>query len=65
MGILQGLNRQSGISVILITHEHDIAEYGDRMIAFRDGRVVSDTPVERRRDAAAEFAALPPQEVEV
>ncbi len=64
MEILQRLNRERGITIILITHEHDIAEYGRRTISFRDGRVVDDSPVARRRDAAAEFAALPPPETE-
>jgi putative ABC transport system ATP-binding protein len=64
MEILQRLNRDKGITIILITHEHDISEYGHRVITFRDGRVVSDTPVEKRRDAAAEFAALPALEEE-
>src|SRR5213594_2295464 len=41
MEILQRLNRDKGITIILITHEHDIAEYGHRVITFRDGRVVS------------------------
>jgi putative ABC transport system ATP-binding protein len=65
MEILQRLNRDKSITIILITHEHDIAEYGHRVITFRDGRVVSDQPVEARRDAAAEFAALPELEEEV
>ena len=65
MEILQRLNRDKGITIILITHEHDIAEYGHRVITFRDGRVVSDEAVETRRDAAAEFAALPALEEEV
>jgi len=64
MEILQRLNREKGITIILITHEHDIAEYGQRVITFRDGRVVSDQPVERRRDAAAELSALPALEEE-
>ncbi len=64
MEILQRLNRERGITVILITHEHDIAEYGTRTIVFRDGRVVKDEPVLTRRDAAQEFAALPPPETE-
>jgi len=64
MEILQRLNREKGITVMLITHEHDIAEYGTRTIVFRDGRVVKDEPVLRRRDAAQEFAALPPPETE-
>ena len=65
MEILQRLNRDKGITIILITHEHDIAQYGHRVITFRDGRVVSDETVETRRDAAAEFAALPALEEEV
>ena len=44
MDIFQRLNAERGITVLLITHEHDIAEYGTRTIAFRDGRIVSDAP---------------------
>ncbi len=62
MEILQRLNRERGLTVVLITHEHDIAEYGRRTITFKDGHVVSDGPPERQRDAAAELAALPPPE---
>ena len=64
MEILQRLNRDKGITIILITHEHDIAEYGHRVITFRDGRVVSDEAVTSRRDAAAELASLPALEEE-
>jgi putative ABC transport system ATP-binding protein len=64
MEILQRLNREKAITIILITHERDIAEYGNRVIAFRDGRVVADEAVASRRDAAAELAALPPVEEE-
>ena len=60
MEVLQRLNRERGLSVILITHEPDIAEYGHRLVAFRDGRVVKDEAVVTRRDAAAELANLPP-----
>ena len=59
MGIFQRLNIERGITVLLITHEHDIAEYGTRILAFRDGQVVSDKPVERRRVAEEEMRALP------
>ena len=58
MEVLQRLNRENGITIILITHEHDIAEYGHREVTFRDGRVVSDRLIETRRDAAVEKAAL-------
>ena len=64
MGIFQRLNRERGITVILITHEMDIAEYGTRLIRFRDGRIQLDQPVVNRRDAAQELAALPPPEEE-
>jgi len=60
MGIFQRLNEERGITVLLITHEADIAEYGTRIIRFRDGRVVADQKVIHRRNAADELAALPP-----
>src|SRR5204862_806462 len=60
MDIFQTLNRERGITVVLITHELDIAEYGTRIVSFRDGQVVKDTPVTRRRLAQEEAAALPP-----
>jgi putative ABC transport system ATP-binding protein len=62
MDIFQRLNEERGITVLLITHEHDIAEYATRVIAFRDGRVLSDQPVTARRHARDELAALPPLE---
>ena len=65
MDIFQQLNRETGITVLLITHEMDIAEYGTRLIRFRDGRVVADQPVLHRRNAADELAALPPPEPDV
>ena len=62
MGIFQRLNKERGITVLLITHEMDIAEYGTRLIRFRDGRVVADQKVVHRRNADEELAALPPPE---
>jgi putative ABC transport system ATP-binding protein len=59
MGIFQRLNKDRGITVLLITHEHDIAEYGTRIISCRDGHIVSDKPVEHRRSADEELKALP------
>jgi putative ABC transport system ATP-binding protein len=64
MEILQRLNREKRITVLLITHEHDIAEYAGRVVTVRDGRILTDELVTRRRDAAAELAALPPVEAE-
>jgi putative ABC transport system ATP-binding protein len=59
MGIFQRLNQERGITVVLITHEMDIAEYGTRTVTFRDGQVVADRSVARRRNAQDELAALP------
>src|SRR5258706_14064263 len=59
MGIFQRLNTERGITVLLITHEHDIAEYGTRIIACRDGHIVSDQPVKHRRQAEDELKELP------
>jgi putative ABC transport system ATP-binding protein len=59
MGIFQKLNKEKGITVLLITHERDIAEYAMRIVTFRDGRVVGDQPVTERRDAETELASMP------
>jgi putative ABC transport system ATP-binding protein len=59
MGIFQRLNLERNITVVLITHEHDIAEYGTRTASFRDGVVVADKAVAQRRLAQDELTALP------
>jgi putative ABC transport system ATP-binding protein len=64
MVIFQRLNIERGITIILITHEMDIAEYGTRLVRFRDGRIQIDEKIADRRDAANELAALPPPEPE-
>jgi putative ABC transport system ATP-binding protein len=64
MAILQRLN-QSGITVLMVTHEPDIAAYCKRNVVFRDGRVIRDFTVEQRRIAKDELAALPPLEEEL
>jgi putative ABC transport system ATP-binding protein len=64
MDIFQRLNRERGITVVLITHEMDIAEYGTRIVTFRDGQVVADRSVANRRLAQDELAALPPPSAE-
>jgi putative ABC transport system ATP-binding protein len=61
MDIFQRLNRERGITVLLITHEQDIAEYGTRIVTFRDGLVVADKAVAERRMARDEMAALAEQ----
>ncbi len=60
MDVFQTLNKERGITVLLITHERDIAEYGTRIVAFRDGVIKADEQITKRRLASAELAALPP-----
>jgi putative ABC transport system ATP-binding protein len=55
MGIFQRLNTDRALTIVLVTHESDIAEYGTRIVAFRDGRVRTDAPVEVRRRADVEL----------
>ena len=45
MGILQGLNAQQQITIVLVTHEADIARYAERVIVFKDGVMVEDRSV--------------------
>jgi putative ABC transport system ATP-binding protein len=59
MAILQKLNL-SGITILMVTHEPDIASYCKRNVAFSDGKVTRDFVVEQRRIAEDELAALPP-----
>jgi putative ABC transport system ATP-binding protein len=57
MGVFQKLNGQ-GITVIMVTHELDIARYAKRNVVMRDGRVVSDVPVTQRLQAELELRQL-------
>ena len=43
--VLQRLNRDEGLTVLLVTHEANIAEHTDRIVSFHDGQVVNDVPV--------------------
>lgn len=58
MEIFQRLGEERGLTIVLVTHEPDIAEYATRIVRFRDGRVKSDTPVATRRRAATDLARL-------
>ncbi len=58
MDIFQRLNRDQALTIVLVTHETDIAEYGTRVVGFRDGRVRIDRPVPQRRSAAVELQRL-------
>ncbi len=48
MAIFQRLNREQGITVILVTHEHDVAQHAERIISVRDGLIAGDEPVRDR-----------------
>jgi putative ABC transport system ATP-binding protein len=63
LDLLQRLNR-SGITIVLVTHEPDIAACASRVITMRDGRVQSDMRNEVPLDSAAALAALPQVEEE-
>ncbi len=60
LALLQRLNRERGITIVLVTHERDIAACASRVVTMRDGRIVSDVVQDQPLDAAAELAALPP-----
>ena len=53
MAIFQRLNREAGMTVVLVTHEAGVARFADRVVRFRDGKVISDTRTETREDADA------------
>ena len=57
MGLFQELN-ESGITIVMVTHELDIAAYCKRIVVMRDGQVISDTINENRRVARDEIAVL-------
>jgi len=58
MTVFQELNDQ-GITILLVTHEQDIAAYTRRIVLLRDGRIVGDRPVADRRNAMEDLADMP------
>jgi putative ABC transport system ATP-binding protein len=59
MEIFQRLNRERGITLVLVTHEQDIAHYAQRVVVFKDGKIKSDEPITNQRDAAEELKHMP------
>jgi putative ABC transport system ATP-binding protein len=59
MALLQRLNREHGITIVLVTHEMDIARHARRLIALRDGRIVRDEPIPDPIDASQLVATRP------
>ena len=64
MEIFQRLNRERGITLILVTHEHDIADYADRVIVFKDGKIKKDYAIENPRNAAEELKQIPDVDID-
>ena len=60
MEIFQRLNRERGITLVLVTHEPDIAQYAQRVVVFKDGKIRKDYRIDEPRDAAEELRNLPP-----
>ena len=58
MEIFQSLQRERGITIVLITHEMDVAQYGSRIVTFKDGEIISDTSNGNRRHATGELEEL-------
>jgi putative ABC transport system ATP-binding protein len=59
MDIFQKLNDRYNITIVLVTHEHDIARYTKRNVIFKDGRIRQDVVLEERTSAEEELKRLP------
>ena len=62
MALFQELNDQ-GITILIVTHEHDIAQYAKRTVVMKDGRIIKDEPVTNRRSAADDLATRQPDDL--
>jgi putative ABC transport system ATP-binding protein len=63
MALFQELNDQ-GITILIVTHEHDIAAYAKRSVEVRDGRILRDEPVKGRHSALEDLSATPDPDAE-
>ena len=62
MAIFQRLNRDEGITLVVVTHDADIARYANRLLHFKDGRLQRDERIEQPRDARKDLEQLPADE---
>ena len=62
MAVFKKLNEEQNMTIIMVTHEHDIAEYAKRVIMFRDGKIPKDYAVETRRDPEQVLRDMPVEE---
>jgi putative ABC transport system ATP-binding protein len=58
MEVFQGLN-DKGLTIVLVTHEHDVAQFAKRVLVFRDGKIRKDDPVLNRPRASEVLKSLP------
>ena len=63
MALFQKLNREEQLTIVLVTHEPDIAVFTSRALVFKDGHLVADQPNPAPQDAASTLASLPAEEV--
>ena len=59
MEIFQRLNQEQGLTIVLVTHEQDIAQYAKRNIVFRDGKIGKDALVSSRLQADEVLRTMP------
>jgi len=59
VAVIQRLNQEKGITVVMVTHEKDIALYCKRLVNLKDGHLIEDAPVLNQRSAAKDLEALP------
>jgi putative ABC transport system ATP-binding protein len=59
MEILQKLNEEKGITIVMVTHEKDIAQYTNRNLFFRDGKILFDRPVDDHLEANEVLKTMP------
>jgi putative ABC transport system ATP-binding protein len=59
MEVFQRLNSERHLTILLVTHEADIASFAKRIVVFRDGRILRDTPVKEQQSAARMLATMP------
>ncbi len=64
MDVFQYLNQERGITVALVTHEPDIAQYAKRVVVFKDGKIKRDYMVDDPRSAREELESLPPVDID-
>jgi putative ABC transport system ATP-binding protein len=49
MDLFSRLNKQKGLTIILVTHEPEVAEYSDRCVVFRDGHIIKDAKMKKKK----------------